>query len=73
MSRPIRASINLPALTHNLSIVRKYAPNSRIMAVIKADAYGHGLLPAAQALRAADGFALLELDASIALREPVFE
>lgn len=73
MSRPIQASINLPALTHNLSIVRKHAPNSRIMAVIKADAYGHGLLPATQALRAADGFALLELDAAITLREAGFK
>lgn len=39
------------------------------MAVIKADAYGHGLLRAASALKSADGFALLELDAAIRLRD----
>ena len=61
MSRPTQASINLSALTHNLLVARQYAPNSRIMAVIKADAYGHGLLATASALKDADGFALLEL------------
>ena len=39
------------------------------MAVIKADAYGHGLLRAAEALQTADGFAMLELDAAVRLRE----
>jgi len=69
MSRPIQALIDLSALEHNLSVVRRHAPRSRVMAVIKADAYGHGLLRAAEALNSADGFALLELDAAISLRE----
>ncbi|MEP7371244.1 MAG: alanine racemase [Nitrosospira sp.] len=69
MSRPIQALIDLSALEHNLSVVRRYAPRSRVMAVIKADAYGHGLLRAADALRRAEGFAMLEMDAAVRLRE----
>ena len=69
MSRPTQAYINLSALTHNLAIVRQYAPHARIMAVLKANAYGHGLLQTAGALKNVDGFALLELDAAICLRD----
>src|SRR5687768_5557936 len=69
MSRPIQAVIDTAALEHNLSIARRHAPHSRVMAVIKADAYGHGLLRAAEALARAEGFALLELDAAVRLRE----
>ena len=54
MPRPTQAFIDLSALTHNLTIVRQYAPHSRIMAVIKADAYGHGLLHTANALKTVD-------------------
>lgn len=68
MSRPIQAIIDHSALVHNLSIVRQYAPHTRILAVLKADAYGHGLLHTANALKNVDGFALLELDAAITLR-----
>ena len=49
MPRPLQALIDLSALEHNLSVVRRHAPRSRVMAVIKADAYGHGLLRAASA------------------------
>ncbi|MEK7302569.1 MAG: alanine racemase, partial [Pseudomonadota bacterium] len=69
MPRPTQALINLSALAHNLAIVRQHAPHSRIMAVVKADAYGHGLLHTASALKDVDGFALLELEAAISLRE----
>ncbi|ABB75408.1 alanine racemase [Nitrosospira multiformis ATCC 25196] len=69
MSRPIQALIDPAALERNLAIVRRHAPRSRVMAVIKADAYGHGLLCAAEALAEAEGFALLELDAAVRLRE----
>lgn len=69
MPRPIHARIDLSALEHNLSVVRRQAPHSRIMAVVKADAYGHGLLRTAEALARAEGFAMLELDAAIRLRE----
>lgn len=68
MSRPILAYIDQAALKHNLAITRQYAPDARIMAVIKANAYGHGLMHTAHALKSTDGFALLELDAAIDLR-----
>lgn len=68
MSRPITASIDLSALHHNLQVARRAAP-ARIMAVIKADAYGHGLIRCAEALKSADGFALLDLRDAIKLRE----
>ncbi len=69
MSRPLRAVIDSAALEHNLGVVRRCAPRARAMAVIKANAYGHGLLRAAEALRSADGFAVLELDAAVRLRQ----
>lgn len=69
MPRPTQAFIDLSALAHNLTIVRQYVPHARIMAVLKANAYGHGLLHTASALKDVDGFALLELDAAISLRD----
>ena len=69
MPRPIRAAIDLGALRHNLSVVRQRAPRSSIFAVLKANAYGHGLERAARALEAADGIAVLELEAAVRLRE----
>ncbi|MBI3042449.1 MAG: alanine racemase [Betaproteobacteria bacterium] len=69
MSRPTFASIDSAALKHNLAVVRRHAPRSEVMAVIKANAYGHGLLRAAAALSAADGYALLELEEAVRLRE----
>ncbi len=71
MSRPIHAHIDLSALTHNLRAVRR-ATTSRVMAVVKANAYGHGLLRVAQALNDADGFALLDVRDAIALRDAGF-
>lgn len=71
MPRPIQARIDLSALEHNLQVARR-ATGARIMAVIKAAAYGHGLLPAAEALAAADGFALLDLRDAARLREAGF-
>lgn len=56
-------------MTRNLGVVRRRAPLSRIWAVVKADAYGHGLARAAQALAAADGYALLDLNEAVRLRE----
>lgn len=73
MPRPTQAFIDRSALIHNLSVVRKFAPHSRIMAVVKADAYGHGLLQTAQALSNVEGFALLELDAAICLRDAGYQ
>jgi alanine racemase len=64
----IRAVIDTAALRHNLGQVRRAAPDSRVMAVIKANAYGHGLVPAARAFAAADGFAVARLGEGLALR-----
>jgi alanine racemase len=56
------------ALRHNLGVARQRAPSSRIWAVIKADAYGHGLERAAAALATADGFAVARVEEALRLR-----
>src|SRR5258707_4807628 len=66
--RPIRARIDSAALRHNLGVARRRAPHSRVWAVVKANAYGHGLARTARALSGADGLALIELDAALELR-----
>jgi alanine racemase len=66
--RPIRARIDSAALRHNLAVVKARAARSRLWAVVKANAYGHGLARAARALAGADGLALIELEAAIELR-----
>ena len=71
MPRPIQARIDLSALEHNLQIARRLS-HTRLMAVIKAAAYGHGLLRTAEALNAADGFALLDIKDAMQLREAGF-
>lgn len=50
MSRPTKIHINLDALHHNIQVVRQYAPTSKIVAMVKANAYGHGLPIIAPAL-----------------------
>src|SRR2546422_11728142 len=66
--RPIRVRIDSAALRHNLGAARRRAPRSRICAVVKANAYGHGLARAARAFAAAEGLALIELEAALELR-----
>ncbi len=61
MPRPIEALIHRDALAHNLVRARALAPDSRVFAVVKADAYGHGIERVYDSLRGADGFALLDL------------
>jgi alanine racemase len=61
MPRPIRATIHLDALRHNLARVRAAAAGARVWAIVKANAYGHGIERAYEGLRGADGFALLDL------------
>lgn len=63
------AIIDRAALHHNLSVVRSTAPDSKVLAVIKANAYGHGIVPVAQSLLSADGFGVARLKEAIALRE----
>lgn len=71
--RPIQALISQSALQQNLAVVKKYAAHAKVMAVVKANAYGHGLIHVAQALHAADGFAVLGLNEAITLREAGFK
>lgn len=68
MTRVTRATVHLDALRANLARARAAAPGSRMLAVLKADAYGHGLLQAAHAMRDADGFAVSYLGEAEPLR-----
>jgi alanine racemase len=68
MPRPILATVHTGALRHNLQVARERAPDSRVWAVVKADAYGHGIERAFEGLRSADGFALLDLAEAQRLR-----
>jgi alanine racemase len=61
MPRPIEALIHTDALAHNLTRARALAPDVKVWAVVKANAYGHGIERAFDGLRGADGFALLDL------------
>lgn len=61
MPRPIQALIHPDALRANLARMREAAPDARVWAVVKANAYGHGIERVYDALRGADGFALLDL------------
>jgi alanine racemase len=69
MPRPISATVHTAALTNNLAVVRRCAPRSKIWAIVKANAYGHGLARAFPGLRGTDGFGLLDLDEAVRLRE----
>ena len=69
MPRPIRAAISGAALAHNLEVARRHAGTAKVWAVVKANAYGHGIARAAKAFAAADGFALLDFADAIRLRE----
>jgi alanine racemase len=69
MSRNTTATTSIGALAHNLWQVRQAAPRARIWAVVKANAYGHGLLAAMRGFADADGLALLEFEGAVALRE----
>jgi alanine racemase len=68
--KPIpRAVIQLQALQHNLMRVKEHAPHAKVLAMIKANAYGHGLLPVAEALSQADALGVARLNEAIALRQ----
>jgi alanine racemase len=69
MSRPIQAIIHPNAIQSNLKVIREKAQDARIWAVVKANAYGHGIERVYQALLGADGFALLEIDEAQKLRD----
>ena len=61
MPRPVEALIHTDALAHNLRRARAAAPDAKVWAVVKANAYGHGIERAYAGLQGADGFALLDL------------
>jgi alanine racemase len=68
MTRPTQVVINLSALRHNFSRVQQLAPHSKIIAIVKADAYGHGLTRVAQTLTAADAFGVASVEEAMELR-----
>lgn len=68
MIRLLRALVDSAALRHNLGTIRAYAPGAKVMAVVKANAYGHGLVSTALALADADSFAVARLEEGLALR-----
>jgi alanine racemase len=65
----VSVTIDTGALRHNLQVIRRLAPKSRVMAVIKANAYGHGLVAVAKALEGADAFAVARIGEALQLRE----
>lgn len=69
MPRPIAATIHMGALRHNLQRMREAAKGRTLWAVVKANAYGHGLLRAARAFEEADGLALIDLCDAQKVRE----
>jgi alanine racemase len=69
MSRPTRLKIDLAALQNNLQRVRDIAPNSKVLAMVKANAYGHGVIPVAKALKGADALSVASIEEGLTLRE----
>jgi alanine racemase len=72
MSRPIHATISVSALRHNYAVGKRAALQSKVFAIVKANAYGHGLERVARALVKADGFGIVELEGAVSVRERGF-
>ena len=64
-----RATLDAAALRNNLAVVRRHAPTSRVVAAIKANGYGHGLIAVARALESADAFGVARIEEAVTLRE----
>ena len=69
MIRRCWATIDLAALQHNLAVAKRYSPNSRVLAIIKANGYGHGIVEVAKSLPDAGGFGVACLSEAITLRD----
>lgn len=69
MSDRAQAIINCEAIQHNLNVIRQIAPNSKILAMVKGNAYGHGLVAIGKILNSIDGLGVACLDEAIKLRE----
>jgi len=67
-NRNVNIRIDLASIRHNLKCVKHIAPNSKIMAVVKADAYGHGMLRVLPALAEADALAVATVEEGLAIR-----
>ena len=69
MPRPLHATIHLDSMQHNLARARACAPQANVWAVVKANAYGHGLERGMRGFAQADGLALIETENALRLRE----
>jgi alanine racemase len=69
VTRPARVIIDPDAARHNLTLVRHFAPLARVLAVIKADAYGHGIVRMARLFDHADAFAVASLEEAQSLKQ----
>ncbi len=69
MPRPLVATIDIAALRHNLGVAKQCAPHSKVLAVVKANAYGHGLERSMRGFADADGLGLIEVDNAARLRQ----
>lgn len=69
MPRPLVATIDIAALRHNLNLAKMHAPASKVWAVVKANAYGHGLERGMRGFAEADGLGLIETEGAISLRQ----
>lgn len=69
MTRPARVIFNPAAVRGNLELVRRRAPGRRVLAIVKADAYGHGLIRVARALSGADAFGVASIEEAVRLRD----
>jgi alanine racemase len=69
MPRPLHAIVHLDAMQHNLARAYACAPTARVWAVVKANAYGHGLERGMRGFNQADGLALIETENALRLRE----
>lgn len=64
-----RAHIDLDAIAHNFNLAQQLAPSSRVMAIVKADAYGHGAVEVARRLKDAAAFGVARISEAVKLRE----
>ncbi|MDC0598240.1 alanine racemase [Gammaproteobacteria bacterium] len=69
MIHRVQATINLAALQANFQLAKSQAAHSKMIAVIKANAYGHGLIPVAEALGDADLFAVTDINEALSLKK----
>lgn len=72
MYRPAKAYLHLSALRHNLNVAKRMADSGKVLAVIKANGYGHGIERVAKQLSSADGFGVASIDEALVLRQKGF-